>query len=262
MITINDLKNESRYTKLDEINHDNIVDFVKKYLFQRVTNLTIMYNSLTAFIVFIAIIAALHFEISLPNVFMALLASMVSIVIYIPVHEFIHGYMYKHFGAKDVRYHVNLKKLVFSTTAHEFVIGGKEFSLVAAMPFLVLTVVSIFFFILGGVYTVYGCFLFVMNLLVSGGDFALINYIFLRRKIRIFTYDDDLNKITYFYKVGVDEEKSKDEKEDEREAIDLVAELRSIAYGTSVKPKEPVEQVETEKAAKAEETAETEAEAR
>lgn len=118
----------------------------------------------------------------------------------IPIHEVIHGIAYKWLGAPKVSYGVVWKKLVFYAQADRFVVGYKQFIIVALAPFVVIGVALLIAMLFANVQ--WSIFLLTLLSIHNGlcaGDFALMSYFFENRDKEMVTYDDEAEGKTYFY---------------------------------------------------------------
>lgn len=120
----------------------------------------------------------------------------------LPIHELIHGLVYKYFGAPKVSYKADLKKLIFYAMADNYVVNGKELTAIAIAPFLVINVLLLsLFFVLPErqCWLPYGAML--VHIGGCYGDFALISYFYKNRHRNIVTYDSLADKKSYFYEL-------------------------------------------------------------
>jgi hypothetical protein len=118
----------------------------------------------------------------------------------IPVHELLHIIPYYISGAKRIRVGMDLKQYLFYATAHRYVAAPLQFSIVAIIPFIILSLILLFLTInLTGLWKwSLSLFLFV-HATMCAGDFAILNFYFLNRDKKIYTWDDADKKIAYFY---------------------------------------------------------------
>jgi hypothetical protein len=116
------------------------------------------------------------------------------------VHEFLHVVPYFISGARNIRIGMDLKQYIFYVTAHRYVASPLQFRIVALTPFLLISLVSaLMVFILPGLWKwSLSLFLFVHTTMCAG-DFALLNFYFLNRNKKIYTWDDADKKEAYFY---------------------------------------------------------------
>ena len=132
--------------------------------------------------------------------FHSLLGFIIFPIICIPVHEGLHIVSYFFTGARKIRVGMDLKQYMFFVTAHRFVTGRKQFRMVALTPFIITSlVILILISIVPGLWKwSLSVFLFV-HATMCAGDFAMLNFFFLNRKKKIYTWDDFDKKIAYFY---------------------------------------------------------------
>jgi hypothetical protein len=141
------------YELLDDLNHKELIPFVKTYLNKR-TGISVVYklcNVVIAGIVvywFIANYGVNNFKVDKGisyfsyGIFLAF--------VLIPIHEFIHVLAYKSQGAQKTSYDANLKKFYFMAIADRFVANKKEFLIVALAPCVVISSVLILMMFFSG----------------------------------------------------------------------------------------------------------------
>ena len=95
---------------------------------------------------------------------------------------------------------MDLKQYLFYVTAHRHVTKSLQFKIVALIPFIVISLIFLFLvFYLPGLWKwSISLFLFVHTTMCAG-DFALLNFYFLNRSKKIYTWDDADEKMAYFY---------------------------------------------------------------
>jgi hypothetical protein len=119
---------------------------------------------------------------------------------FMPLHEALHGVVYKFFGARDVRYQVLWRKAMAYAIAHRFVATRRAFFWVAIAPSLVINPALLTYAYLAPArwrLTIL-CALFV-HVAFTSGDFALINFFYVHRRREPVTYDDFEEGVSYFY---------------------------------------------------------------
>lgn len=134
------------------------------------------------------------------QVFWYTLAGVPATLLLVPLHELIHGWAFRWSGAKDIRYGVIWKKLMFYAVAHCFAVNYRQFRYIALAPFVVLSLllaVTIFWvsapwkaFILG---------ILVFHAICCAGDFGLCAYFYQVRHRQPLSFDDANEGVTYFY---------------------------------------------------------------
>lgn len=201
-LKVDDLEDQSRYRQILKIPYDELVAFVLDYI-RRKSGLIIFFWS--ACIISLGLALTVRFNLSgyfpFRNIFLhTLLGLVVFPVLYIPIHELLHIVPYFLTGAKKIRVGMDLKQYMFYVTAHRHVATRKQFSLVAWFPFTITTLVIVYLVLsLPGLWKwSLSLFLFVHTTMCAG-DFALLNYCWINRKKKLFTWDDADEKIAYFY---------------------------------------------------------------
>lgn len=122
------------------------------------------------------------------------------IFVLLPIHEGIHGLVFKILGAEKVGFGWTPKTLMVYAYAQKFVMSLKENAIVAVMPFLVITLALLIAFFALPEYKTLIFSTFVLHTYGCLGDFILINYYFKYRHKQMFTYDDiDEAGMTYFF---------------------------------------------------------------
>jgi hypothetical protein len=118
----------------------------------------------------------------------------------IPLHEGLHVIPFFITGARKIRIGVDLKQYIFYVTAHRHVATSAQFTFVALIPFIIINLALLFLvLLLPGLWKwSLSLFLFVHTTMCAG-DFALLNFMWLNRRKKIYTWDDADQKMAYFY---------------------------------------------------------------
>ena len=199
---VEDLEDHSKYRELLKISYDDLIDFVLDYM-RRKSEVMIFFWS--ACIVFLGIAITVRINIAgyfhvKSIMFHSFLGFIVFPVLMIPLHEILHVITYYLAGARRIRFGMDLKQYMFYVTAHRFVTGHKQFKLVALTPFVTGSIVLIILILLlPGLWKWSLSLLLFVHATMCAGDFAMLNFYFLNRRKRIFTWDDFDKKIAYFY---------------------------------------------------------------
>lgn len=117
----------------------------------------------------------------------------------LPIHEGIHGLVYKLLGAHKISFHADWKRMFFFAAADQFVLNKREFMMVAVTPFLVLTSALVAgIFLTSGLIQLAVAAMLVLHTGGCIGDFTLIDYT-LSIGESFCTYDDLQKQETVFY---------------------------------------------------------------
>lgn len=120
----------------------------------------------------------------------------------VPLHEMIHGWMFRWYGAKDVRYGVIWRYLMFYAVAHAFVINYRQFRYIAMAPFVIISglAAAVFCFVpVEGKALLLGLYTF--HTLCCAGDFGLCGYFYIYRRQNPVSFDDANTGTSYFYAI-------------------------------------------------------------
>ena len=201
-LQVEDLDDQTRFRQVLTISYQDLIKFVFEYLKKR-SGLTFFFWSVCllslGLTVFARIKIAGYFPV-IDIIWHSVLGLIIFPVICIPFHELIHIIPYYISGARNIRVGMDLKQYLFYVTAHRYVATPIQFIIVAVTPFLILSiVVTLLVFLLPGLWKwSLSLFLFAHTTMCAG-DFALMNFYFLNRNKKIYTWDDADRKIAYFY---------------------------------------------------------------
>lgn len=201
-LQVEDLEDQTKYRELLKIPYDDLIEFVLDYV-KRKSEVMIFFWSACVLFLGIAITVRINIAGYFPLrniIFHSLLGLIVFPLIIIPLHELLHIITYLLAGAKRIRVGMDLKQYMFYVTAHRFVTGSKQFSIVALTPFLVgSTVLILLILFLPGLWKWSLSILLFVHATMCAGDFAMLNFYYLNRGKKIYTWDDFDKKIAYFY---------------------------------------------------------------
>jgi hypothetical protein len=201
-LQVEDLEDQSKYRQILEISYNDLVPFILDYL-KRKTGVTILFWSVC--IIFLG--TALRIRMNIAGyypykdiLFHSILGMIFLPLLCIPVHELLHIVPYYISGARKIRVGMDLKQYLFYVTAHRYVATSLQFRIVAIIPFVLISIALIFFILtMPGLWKwSLSLFLFVHTTMCAG-DFALLNFYFIKKGRKIFTWDDADKKMAYFY---------------------------------------------------------------
>lgn len=202
MYTVTDTEDPLKFRLLLRIPYNDLLSFVLEYIRRKSPVMAIFWAS-CIFFLFIAV----YIRISISQVYPAssiflhsILGFIVFPVLCIPVHEGLHIIPLYFSGARNIRLGMDFKQYLFYVTAHRYVSGPREFKMVAALPYQLISVAVIFLiFWLPDLWKwSFSAFLF-GHATMCAGDFALLNFYYLNRDKQIYTWDDAEMKEAYFY---------------------------------------------------------------
>ena len=197
-----DLEDQSKYRQIIAVSYSNLIDFVLDYL-RRKSGLMIFFWS--ACLIFLGLALFVRINLSgyfpLKNIIMhSILGLILFPLLSIPLHELLHIVPFFLGGARKIRVGMDLKQYIFYVTAHRHVASSRQFMFVALVPFITVTIAFfILILYLPGLWKwSLSLFLFVHTTMCAG-DFALLNFLWLNRHRKIYTWDDADEKMAYFY---------------------------------------------------------------
>lgn len=197
-----DLDDQKKFRQMLAIPYQDLIRFIFDYL-KKKSGLTFFFWSVCLIFLIITILVRIKIAGQFPAagiILHSVLGLIIFPVLCIPVHESLHILPYYLSGARRIRIGMDLKQYIFYVTAHRHVATPLQFVIVAIFPFLVVSsVFTILVFLLPGLWKwSLSLFLFAHTTMCAG-DFALLNFYFLNRNKKIFTWDDAERKIAYFY---------------------------------------------------------------
>jgi hypothetical protein len=201
-LKVEDLDDQTKFRLVFSIPYKDLIQFVFEYLKKR-SGLIFFFWSVCLFSLGLTVFARITIDGSF-SVFNFILHSILGLILFpvicVPFHELIHIIPYYISGARNIRIGMDLKQYLFYVTAHRYVATPLQFIIVAVAPFLVISgVLTFLVFLLPGLWKwSLSLFLFAHTTMCAG-DFALMNFYFLNRNKKIYTWDDADRKIAYFY---------------------------------------------------------------
>jgi hypothetical protein len=199
--SVEDLDDVTRFHLFLSISYNDLAEFVINQLKKR-SFITLLFWFLCllsfTFSVVIRFSLARHFAWG-AIIKQSLIGFILLPVLCIPVHEGLHILPFALSGARNIRVGMDLKQYLFFVTAHRYVAGKRQFTIVALMPFLLITAASIAAIIIlppPWKWSV-AAFLFAHTTMCAG-DFALISLFNIKGK-KIYTWDDADKRMAYFY---------------------------------------------------------------
>jgi hypothetical protein len=197
-----DFDDQSKYRQILAVPYSDLIDFVLDYL-RKKSGLMIFFWSVC--LIFLGIALLVRINISgyypLKNIMLhSILGLIVFPILIVPIHEALHVIPFFLTGARKIKVGMDLSQYIFYVTAHRHVVNARQFSIIALIPFIIMTVA---FFVL----TLFApglwkwslsIFLFVHTTMCAG-DFALLNFLWLNKHKKIYTWDDADEKMAYFY---------------------------------------------------------------
>lgn len=195
--SIHELQDDTRFQRAEVIEHDDMMRFITTYFF-RFNPIILIFLLLNLISLAAWIVATSLFGFDIGIVVTTGLA-VLGMFPLIPLHEWIHGLVYKAQGATDVRYGGSLWKLYFYAIAHRFVVSSRQLVVVALAPLVVISLLCILLALVSPPATPFAMALLFMHATAASGDFAILSYLWEQRDKTIYTYDDADTRKSYFF---------------------------------------------------------------
>lgn len=205
-LSVQELQDSQKYQLLYALNHEQIKEFAQQE-FKKRNIFTIAYFLVSmgslGFLGATIAIGLLEDKLSWAEVLGGVgVGVLLCFSVIILLHEYLHILGYKIVGAKDTEIQVDWKQFVFVAVADKFVANAKEFYFIALIPFVCINLGLIVGLWLCTGFWFYVCSsALIFHSLVSGGDFALVSFLWENRPRKILTYDDVPEKMSYFYEL-------------------------------------------------------------
>ena len=214
-LQVEDLDNQKKFRLILSISYNDIIEFILDNVKSRSAMIIFFWSMCLIFLglaIKVRIIIAGYFPIT-NIIFHSVLGLIIFPILCIPVHELLHIIPYYISGAKRIRVGMDMKQFLFYVTAHRYVASPIQFIIVAFLPFLLISITLLLLvLILPGLWKwSFALFLFVHTTMCAG-DFALLNFYFLNKDKKIYTWDDADKREAYFYEEIHDSRPGKREK--------------------------------------------------
>jgi len=201
-LKVEDLEDQTKYKLIKSISYNDLIQFIFDYL-KKKSAVTVFFWS----VCLIFFVSALIIRVQVAGYFLwgeiiihSFLGAVIFPLLCIPIHELLHIIPYYFSGARNIRVGMDLKQYLFYVTAHRYVASPLQFRVVALMPFLIITsVITFLIFLLPGLWKWSLTLFLFAHTTMCAGDFSLLNFYFINRDKKIYTWDDADRKEAYFY---------------------------------------------------------------
>jgi len=199
-----ELWDETRYRKVLEIQHEDILSFIAGQLRPNNFAMQFFYGFNLALVVFFLLTISRDISVAPFSLFSAMLIFMAGIplflILLVPLHEMLHALAFFLLGARKVRIIPRWKKLMVYAVADKFVLNFREFLFLAFTPFVLINLgLIILLFVIPGVwkYAVWSALFFHATGCI--GDFALLGFLSRNNPSETVNYDDFSEQKTFFF---------------------------------------------------------------
>ena len=202
--SVEELRNNDSFKLLHQIEYSDIISFVIRNI-RRINLPTTIYfaSNLILLLLVISFILSniVYGNISWGKFFLYILFGFFGgSILIVPIHELLHGLIYKLAGAKKIRFGVIWEYLAFYVAADDFVSGKITISFVAITPFLIITSGFLTaYYLCPDLIRISFLFAALMHSTMCIGDFAILSYFSHNKDKEIYTFDESDKKISYFY---------------------------------------------------------------
>lgn len=198
----NDLQ-DNGYLLLDELQHQELIPFVKKYIRKNTVFSWVYYlSTLALFVIGIVLVLRGYNNegYKLMDKLSKFTLGFALALLLLPLHEYIHVLAYKYVGAVNTSYDSNIKKFYFMAIADRFVANRQEFKIVALAPFIVISLgLLLSVFLVNDNWQIILLGVIFAHTSMCSGDFALLSYFQFHKDKEVCTYDLKEEKVSYFY---------------------------------------------------------------
>ncbi len=194
-----DLQDPRRFRLLDRLEHQNLMPFLQQYYFNLRSPLIRLHFLILAAYLLAAYFAARGTAAAGQDWVLLSCFAVLLFIPLIPIHEAIHGLVYRLLGARDVRFSVSLRQFYAYAIADSFVVGRREFAWLALAPSLLINGVLLAVALAAPGARFFALALSIVHYSATGGDWALIAYFWEHRARPVYTYDDAPARLSYFY---------------------------------------------------------------
>ena len=196
---LDDLGNTTCFTLVEELDHDNLVPAVNRYL-ARASPVKYAYFAAKLLALVLAVYLVVRSGQPFVDGFSQFgMGFLVGFLILLPIHEHLHALAYRRFGATNVSVVYRWRSLNAYCAADRFVADARQFAWVCLLPFLVLTTALLLAVALFAPPRPFLAGALLLHTGACSGDFALLNLVWAHRATGLFTYDDMAAKRTYFF---------------------------------------------------------------
>ena len=202
-VTIDELQDQTHFRLLEEFEHDEIFKFLSIYYYKKHSwviyfHFLLSFTSLCYWISF-----GIHSGYSLSTwVVISGWSVITMIVIIIPIHEILQLGIYKILGVRRTRFYFSFKKIYALAFSYDFVFHPREVYFASIIPFLFLNMVIAAASVAWESTRFYFLAILGINIGASSKDFAILNYYWLKRDKKLYSYNSSAGKSYIFEKIS------------------------------------------------------------
>lgn len=201
-LKVEDLEDQTRFSHIRTVPFSDLINFILEYI-GRKTGLMYFFWTICFVLLGLSITIRINiagyfpYRLILMHTFLGLIILPVAII---PLHEILHIISFLMTGARKIRVGIDFSQYMFYVTAHRQVASPGQFRFVALTPFAVISAgLIVLIYIIPGLWKWSFSLLLFVHTTMCAGDFAILNFYFINKKKKIYTWDDADNKVSYFY---------------------------------------------------------------
>jgi hypothetical protein len=202
VLSVKEIENNSRYRLILSLPYNEIVPFVLTYIKKRTLPLFI-----ASILLSISLISICLFRLEIAGDYRwidifrhSIIGFIIIPLLLIVPHELLHVIPYYFSGARDIRIGAKWRDAYFYVTANRHPVNRFWFIIIALTPTIAITALLVLLLPLVPPLWQWSllCTIFA-HYTMCAGDFALINFYFINRRLKIITWDDAKSDTAYFY---------------------------------------------------------------
>jgi hypothetical protein len=197
--TPTDLQDEKHFRILATLGHDDVTPFVGEYYLTRRNWLVLIHYLISLISLAAWVVTGFSQGSGMFRWLYVLGTALLVFILLVPVHEAIHGVVYRLLGARDIRFSVSLKEFYAYAIANQFVASSHEITWIALAPFILLNTALIVTSLTFPDYSFFLLGVLLIHISGTSGDWAIINFLWINRDKNVFTYDDADERKSYFF---------------------------------------------------------------
>lgn len=198
-----ELHHQSQFRLIDEFDHDDIFKFLRSYYYKKRSWIIYLHISLSFFALGYWIFFGIKSGYPLSTwLYISGWSVITMAVIILPIHEILQQGIYRIFGARQTRFYFSFKNIYALAFTYDFVFRPREVYFAAIIPFLILNMVIFTASAVWDSTRFYFLAVFGINIGASSKDFAILNYYWIKRKIKLYFYNSSAGKSYIFEKIS------------------------------------------------------------
>ncbi len=122
-----------------------------------------------------------------------------SFTLLIIIHELLHALAYYLVGGKNIYFGADIKKFVFYAASDKAVYNGRQFSIIALSPFIMINLICLIAYYINPASGSFCLTILFFHSLFCSGDFIFLNFVSNYKLEHFYTYDNRQEQKSYYY---------------------------------------------------------------